>query len=522
MLVKNNFRRFLNYITKHKLDYLLIFLVVLVALSWVQASPNFVNSESFYHAKMVESMGNSLILDDFSWQQATNLDNNFVDTNWLYHYVLSFFIMFLPTFLVIKMFGVLSVAILALYLYYWLKKHNGKWPSFFVILLFTSQIFVQDINILGPLAFELVFLLIGLELIINYKYWQLGLFSIVFATLSSWAIFLFVISLLWLIVEFVYNKAKFDKFKTRLQNFTNLLLRKIGLRDSMGKKKWLVALFSGLGLGVGLIVHPYSAKIMSYYADIVLNKTVYSSGMHFGDNFYNLFIQSKVIFIILVVSLLVFIIRRQKPTRLVSNIFVLTSFSLGLVVVANWGANIFLFFVVMLISLLWRDMYSKENWLEILYKLLPDNSLNRVLTTILLIIIVGCGVYNIIILEDGYKLNYLEDASDWLYYKTPDNSLVVNSNVEDWAPLFYFNNNNKYWLGLHQDMMRNKYTESTDDFMQMINGNEINIYAMLKSKFDADYLLINSKQQKFNSLVSTNIYFDLVYQDKYSFIYKIQ
>ena len=104
MLVQNNWQKLLHFIKDHRLNYLLVFLIVFILFSWIQATPNFLTTDFFYQSKMIELSENSLKLDNFNWLESTNYSDGFADNNWLYHFFLSLFIGFLPTFLVVKLF----------------------------------------------------------------------------------------------------------------------------------------------------------------------------------------------------------------------------------------------------------------------------------------------------------------------------------------------------------------------------------------------------------------------------------
>jgi len=527
MLIRNNWRKITHTFQRHKLDYLLVFLIILIVTSWLQASPFFLDTESFYHAGIIESMENSLTLDEFTWMQSTNYADGWADNNWLYHKLLSLFTVFLPTFLVIKLFGTLFIALLALYLYYWLKKYKAKWPLLFIVLLFSSQIFIKELNALDAEALSLLLLLLGLDFIINYKYWQLGVLAIILTTLSGEFVFLLVAAVCWLLVEFIYNRWNMDKFRTKLGNWRDFILRKLGLQDSMGRKKWLVLIFSGVGLFIGFLVHPYWPDSISFYGEQVLNNTVYSNASGVFINLGQLVIGAYGVIGTLLIGLLIVMYKRQKISKLSSNILLLMSLFLASTLIIEWGTTFFILLAAILTSLLFRDLLGSKTWEEIIRRNIHTKWFGKLIGVVVVCVIVFIPLraYYAInkTVNHGYSLSYMQDSASWLYYNVPDSALVVNSDWQDWASLFYYNDNNNYWWGLNPNLMQNKYSQTAEDFVVMLEGADSRgPYTLLKSKFKADYILVNKGRSVFNNKLRSNIYFNLVYEDREAWIYKIQ
>ncbi|MFW0862706.1 MAG: hypothetical protein ACKKL6_03950 [Candidatus Komeilibacteria bacterium] len=494
-------------------------------MSWLQAGPYFLGTESFYHAKMVESLENSLKLDNFSWLQSTNYSNSFTDSNWLYHIFLSLFVGVLPTFLVIKIFAALFSALLALYVYYWLTKHNGFLPGLFVLLLFSIIPFAISINNLGAISAALFVLLVGLEFVVNYRYWQLGVLSITLTLLTGQFIFLFVIALLWLLIELIYNKYKLDMFREGLSSIKDWVLRKLGLRSKTSRRKWLILIFCLFGIVIGLMVNPYWPESTSFYKELIANKNTNTfSGVY--NSFVSLISSAKLLFIIFLSSVFSVVYLNKRIVKLTAFLLLLTFVFVLNTLLFSWGIEFTYLIIILTTSLILRDCFGSLGLWSAWNSHKRNTNLVRagiVIATIIILFIPLKGYY--VLNKDGdfYPLNYMQEAAEWLYYHIPDNALVINTDYEDWAPLFYYNDNNRYWWGLSNNIMNNAQKSSRNDLIGIIDGSSNkNPYALFKGSFKADYLLVNSRRNILNSRLTDNIYFSLVYSDEDCYIYEIQ
>lgn len=523
MLVRNNSQKIIYFIKDHRLDYLFIFLLVFLLMAWLQAGPYFLNTESFYHAKLIESAENWLSLDNFSWFQPTNYATEFVDSNWLYHILLSVLVGVLPTFLVIKIVGALLSSLLALYIYYWLVKHKAFLPVVFVLLLFSSQYFILSINKLGAQSLTLLVLLLGLEFVVNYKYWQLCLISIMASLLTGQFLFLFVMALMWLLVEIFYNKYRQDIFREKLSGAGDWFMKKIGLHSGVGKRKWLMLISCCFGLLIGLMVHPYWPESLSFYNQQALSGMGQVTFSGFYSEMVSLIMSAKVIFLTLLISIISLIFLRRTITKITTFLLALAFVFIIISALGGRGIEFTYLIIILASSILLRDCYGNIDILSLWNSHKKNRHIARFIIIATMIIIAFLPLYShyYISKSNKYPLDYMQGAGNWLYYHTPDNSLVINSDNEDWAPLFYYNDNNKYWWGLESPA--NVYESNQKDFTAIVNGySNKSLYAFFKGKIKADYMLVNKGRGALNKQLQDNIYFTEVYSDKYCNIYQIQ
>ncbi|MCR4280041.1 MAG: hypothetical protein NUV82_01290, partial [Candidatus Komeilibacteria bacterium] len=159
-----------QWLEVRKLDYLLVVLLVVMVMGWIQASPTFMDPDSFYHVKLTQMMGDGLVLDEFPWLQGTDLEHYFTDHHWLYHLILLPFILLWPAFIGAKAVTVIFSALLFLYLYWWMKRNQAKWPWLFIFVLLGIFPFMFRINLVKIPAIGILALLVCLDLAIHYRY----------------------------------------------------------------------------------------------------------------------------------------------------------------------------------------------------------------------------------------------------------------------------------------------------------------------------------------------------------------
>lgn len=474
---------------------------------------------------MAESLENSLRLDNLSAFQSSNFVNNFTDSNWLYHIFLSLFVSVLPTFLVIKVFGAIFAALLALYGYYWLTKHHGFLPGLFILFLFSTLPFITSINNLGAESLSLLIMLVGLELTVNYKYWQLGLISIVTTLLTGQFLFLLAVALLWLLIELIYNKYRLDMFSQGLSSIKDWVMRKLGFRNSISRRKWLVLIFCLFGILIGLVVNPYWPESTSFYKNQIMGNEINSLSGVIGG-FVELILSAKILFIVFVITILSAIYLNKKLVKMSVFLLLLTLVLILNNVIFGGGINIVYLMVILSSSLILRDCFGNFGLWSVWNTHNINTNLIRMGIVVMFIVVLFLPIasyYKLSADNNKYPLDYMQGAAEWLYYHAPDGALVVNTNQEDWAPLFYYNSNNVYWWGLNDSVMNRAQKLTKDDFVSIVDGSSNKSpYALFKGSFRADYLLVNREREALSSRLEDNIYFSQVYSDEYCYVYKIQ
>jgi hypothetical protein len=126
-------------------------------------------------------------------------------------------------------------------------------------------------------------------------------------------------------------------------------------------------------------------------------------------------------------------------------------------------------------------------------------------------------------LKLGFDFNTYEPAALWLAENTPPGSIVFHSDWDEFPMLFYYNNSNFYLVGLDPTFMYNYNKDLYWKWHNITLGSEVqNIYQIIKNDFNAEYVFVEaSTHELLDRNLRNNFYFELVYQDEISKIYKV-
>lgn len=521
------------WLVDYKLDYLLLALLVIAIFTWLQMSPTFLDPDSFYHAKIAELMKNNLVIEKFDWLQGTSLNQYYTDHHWLYHLFLIPFVTLLPALIGIKVFQVIIVTILMLYLYYWLKSNNGHWPFFFMFIILSCLPFIHRLNLVKVPALSLIILFISLSLAQKYKYFWLFIISIIYVWLYGGFLLLPTTIAIFILIDFFNTKYQPQNLSTIWQKTFGWIQQKLGIISQLQGRRWFLLLASSFGVVIGFITHPYWPKNLFFYYEQIFNialKNVDYQEMNVGAEWYpyNIFYllsDAGPLFVVLALSILIILLPQKKFSLLTKQIGALTLMFLVMTLLSRRHVEYFIPFGAIFVSLLWRDQQEYINWPQI-KKWVIDHFFYLNILVALVIVLLFVFSYNLWRIKElainGIKFNELQNVSTWLSLHTPDNSLVINDRWSDWPMLFYHNTNNNYLFGLDPRFMQSKYPDLALKYTKLVAGENVGVKEIIKDQLRGDYLLVNNKSEKFINLIENNIYLRKVYQDQEARVYQIQ
>ncbi|PJA92452.1 MAG: hypothetical protein CO133_03130, partial [Candidatus Komeilibacteria bacterium CG_4_9_14_3_um_filter_37_5] len=361
------------WLIDYRLDYLLLALLVIMLFTWIQMSPTFLDPDSFYHAKVAMMMKENLVIEKFDWLQGTNLDQYYTDHHWLYHLLLIPFVTFLPPLIGLKVFQVIIVTILILYLYFWLKKNDVTWPFFFILIMLSCLPFIHRLSLVKVPALSIMALLIGLDLAQKYKYLWLFVLSAIYVWLYSGFLLLPAIIALYILIDFFNTKYQKNNLHTSWQNAKNWLQNKLGFQGGLHGRRWLLLLSSCGGIIVGFITHPYWPKNLHFYYEQIFNialKNVNYQKMNVGAEWYpynilNLLSDAGPIFVILALSILILILPKIKASLLCKQMGGLALLFFIMTLFSRRHVEYFVPFTALFVASLWRDQKEYINWSQL-------------------------------------------------------------------------------------------------------------------------------------------------------------
>ena len=501
----------------HQIFYLLlVFLFFSFCLFLLQLkAPGLLCPDGFYHMKVSEMITKSGIIKDFPWLQFTVLSGErFVDHHFLFHVLAVPFVSISPL-IGMKLFVSLTVGLAFSIFYFILKKFKLSHPFLWTILLLSSSGFIFRLLILRPIAFSLIFALLGFYFLKEKKYLYLFILSFLFVWSYNAFILIPIFSILFFGVEIFIKKAM----------------------------DWKIIAYSFLGISAGVIFNPYFPQNLAFYKTHVL-KLPFINGLNssilVGNEWYaielrNLLVNNFLIWLIFagLITLLLYYRKKfrefKKELSIETFVAILLSFFFfALTVKSQRFIEYWTPFTVLAGALTVRDFkFDKKfkNWLKNLWgarswKLtLPIFALFVLIISIFLKSITE----NRITLKNAYSYNRYKPATEWLIQNTPEKSIVFNTSWDDFPELFYWNTHNYYIVGMDPTFMYEYDKSLYEKWQEVGTGKDSKPSKTVKKYFDAEIIFANKERiSEFIKTAENDSGLEKSYEDEWAVIYKIK
>lgn len=435
---------------KINFKYIAFLLPIALGLIFFQFSfSGFADPDSYYHIKFSEilsSQGWSAV-SKLPWVEFSIWKNFPADLSLGYHYLFAAFLRFFhdPIFAA-KIFGTLiSFGVFAVFLIILLRL-KIRHPLFWLFLLFFgSSAFLYRLIIIRPVIFSIVFLLLGFLFAFEKRRWALFLtaffHSLIHASTVPFLIFV-VAAVLFFQKEASFNKRAFLFFSCIGGAFLGLILRPDFpfILHQMFIQDWYVLFYQwqGLDLGQGKEIHNSGLNLFS------------SSFLILAIFLLAIFvlINKKWIFLRLKLNKGSIDFSRYAPLLVISLTFLIFSV-LSFRFIDYWTP-----FAVLFAALAAKPFFERFDARDFLRKNFKEHGKTAVFAILFIVLLV---VKNITGAFSSVKaiepLEKFQAASYWLKENTPENSIVFHTDWDDFPKLFYYNDRNRYLVGLDPTFM---------------------------------------------------------------------
>jgi len=532
------------------LKYIILFAFVFLYFLILQGYPSFADPDSFYHAKMAELISQNGIVFDFPYLQFTVLNNYFADHHFLYHILLIPFVTILNPLVGLKL-ATICFATLAILTFYWLlNRLKIKGAIIYTLILLTANPFIFRLNLAKAQGLALIALFVGLYLIIQRRYVLLSLLSFLFVWLyGGWPLIL-VITFIFVFCSYLSSVksgfVKRTKPKSQILNpkqipnsksqilkfFVNRMNHK---RLHLQNIKLLLSVVGGLS--AGLIFNPYFPKNLLFYwqqiiqiAVVNYQKIIGVGGEWYPYNFFHLIAASSLTFIIFIIALTIFFLHIRKKSVISITTLILSLLFLGLTLKSRRNVEYFIPFAILFSAISINQFISSKVVKQITQdfkKLLLQKKyllVGLIIPIVLLPYIVFRDVKRVYIdHHKNFSFTQYQDASNWLNQNTTPKSIVLHSDWDEFPILFYHNTNNYYIVGLDPTFMYNYNKDLYWKWYNITMGQEKEfLYQQIKNDFKSEYVFIeHTTHQLLDRNLSNNFYFEEVYRDQSTKIYKV-
>ncbi|MFA6392106.1 MAG: hypothetical protein WCW66_05170 [Patescibacteria group bacterium] len=535
--MKNSLKKITNYISKSHFPfvYLAVFLVAFGIFFYIQYTPAFPDPDSFYHMKMAMLIRDGNLGQGFPWlSDYTILGEAYTDQHFLYHVFLIPFVSLFEPAIGIKIATVFLGAGLITVFYWFLKKEKIRFAWAYSILLLFVEPFTFRISLAKAPSVSLIFLMIILWCLFNFRIKLLFIFSTVFV----WAYGGFLLTVVFAGLFGVVN-ILFDSIKHRVSG----LLKSFFGRD----KSWLKRVLTGKELGMllvsvvgilaGLVINPYFPNNLSYYwAQLVQIGIVnYQNVIGVGGEWYPYSITELVpntvfLFLILLTGLVVYFVTFKKQNSKSTTLLILAIFFLTMTLKSRRYVEYFVPFGMLFGAFALNPLLQKANVAKLIKKIPSIYNSRKIVFTIL-------SVYFLITIptiairdlkqernsfKNGIPYNKFESASNWLKNNTPKDSIVLHSDWDEFPILFYHNSHNRYIVGLDPTFM---YIYDEEKYWKWVNitiGKESSaIYDIINKDFQNATVFLEKDHTAMDLNLQQDSHFKLVYEDTEAKIYQI-
>ncbi len=497
---------------RHIGELALVFFLSAAFFTFFQQYKTFPDPDSFYHAKMGTILSEGTVLHEFPWLSFTILRDRFVDHHFLYHLLLVPFIRLAGPLLGTTIATIIFAAFAFTVFHFVLRRFSVRYAPMFTALLFVTGSFIFRMNLAKASSLSVaVFLLLFLAL------WERRTTTIFF--LSFLYVWLFdgwpLAILLGAVVFFgtwIANRATREHAPTPWKPFAATIV----------------------GLFAGIVVNPYFPANLSFFwahiGRIALLRPLnpVPLGMEWGSlTPLELFNFTPLIFIFGFISLAFFllqmaIVRGEEQSRITRSapLIFTTGILAGILFVATLIARRHIEYLAPATTLFVAFLFTNT------IHFLPILPRNRFVRGCLIVYCVGAVSFlagrdvltTTTRFQNGFSWNRYRGVSAYLREHTEKGSLVFNARWDDFPMLFYWNDWNRYIVGLDPTFLYLFDRGAYERFAAITRG-EGDLQKSIAA-FGARFFVVSGKNEELLEKVRSAGLREL-YHDSEAFIYAL-
>ncbi len=518
-------------IRARRLDYLFLFVGFFAIAVYIQYNQVMGDPDGFYHAAMAQFLSRGVILKDMPWMQATTLRMYFTDHHLLYHALLIPFVILGNPLLGVKLATAAFGAAFFVTLYGTLRRLRFAGPLLATLTLFFSSGFLFRLSLVKANSVSLILLLCILICLFERRWWLLAMLNTIFVWLyGGWIV-------AW-VAAFVYSFVAFWYWVFLARGFRRhrFLSRLRGLRRIPMLKPVLATVGGSL---VGLIVNPYWPHNVRFYWQQIWQIAIVNQGsvVNVGGEWSSLspyeFVNNLGLTAIagaLLCTLIILEVRRITFRTWV--LFALTLLFSVFMYKSRRYIELAAPSMIIAASSAWADVFQYHIFEHLWRSWHMHRRMKQNLTIVALVVIAmlvalpRAGLWGRIEqvraeVAQGIPLHQYQKVSNWLAQNTLPETIVLQSDWDDWPMLFYYNQRNYYLVGLDPTFMYNYSPKLYAEWADLTaNGSTDNLVQVVDQDFHARYVLVDKDHAAFQKTVASNIYFRLVYEDDEVWLYR--
>jgi len=459
------------------------------------ATPDLAGNDGYYHIKLAQIMRQQGLHPPFPWLPLTVLNpESYVDHHFLYHVLLIPF-----TFGDLRVGAKWASVVLPAFTFLtgWIVLRGQRVPfaALWAIGFFSvSEAFLYRMSMPRAQALSLLALLLGLHFVLTQRYrWLLPLS------------FLYV----WL-----YDAFPLILILVGIYIFARWLVE--------GKFNVVPLVYSGLGIGLGVLINPYFPDNLLFIYHHLLPKITDPTAVSVGGEWHPYqtwtLVQNSGFALLAFLSGIVALGLREKRMNTATATALLIAILFGVMLFKSRRfVEYFPAFALMFCAFAWAPLF--RNWIkakEWVAQELP------VMMTIILILTILWNVQSTQkSLQASKPYQYYADASLWLQTNTPAGSRIFQTDWDDFTRLYFYNTHNTYTVGLDPTYMQLYNAELYNLWVDITTGQVTTPSRIIAGTFGAGYVLTDLKHQDFLSVAKADPHLEEVYRDEYAVVFRV-
>ena len=488
--------------------------------------------DGYYHFKWTQVLWESIkthkFVPAFPWLPLTTLNaNQYVDHHLLFHIFLIPFARSADPRLGAKISSALFGGLAVLACYWLVMRYRIRYVLVWLLaLLACSAPFLFRINMAKAPPFAIIYLVIGIHLLFQKKYWPLLPVAFLFTETYDMFPLLFAATVMWVAV--------------------------IGWTER--RLEWRPLMWVMLGIAAGLVINPYFPQdlhLIYEHAKIKLTLADFDTkvgGEWYAYDTWEFLGNSAVACVAMVVGYVA--LEPAERRRGHYPVFFALFATMLLILIAKWRriAEYWPPFAVMFAA------FSLQPWLEgarssltrlptdIMEELEPfldregfsetkkiSDSRETIRSAVVAVIALVLSVALFLNLRATIKEigqseshDYYKRGAEWLYAHVPAGHIIFNTDWDDFPRLFYYDSNHYYVSGLDPSYLYDRNPDLSRLYERITLGKEDDPGPLIRDRFGATYVFSDNAHDDFFAKARASGWFDIVYEDEQCTIMRIR
>ncbi len=473
-----------------------------VSLFLLAATNGFVSTDDYYHSRIAAQIIEQHALRvDFPWLPLTILGpKQFVDHHLLYHIYLSPWVYWggipgakLAQALVV---GGIFAALWSL-LRYLQVRYVFLWT---IALLGVSSPFLYRMLMVRTQGAAVLLLLIVLHLLFRKRYvWVIGL-AFAFTWLYNGFILLPAVVFLYVVSVYITER----------------------------RLAWQPLAYALVGTALGLVINPYFPQNISFIISHLGEKVDLESNIRVGSEWYpyttGALIQNSLgALLAMVLGILAPSFRKTGRDRIETTLLLVAILMLYMMFESRRFIEYFPAFALLFGAV--AAGRSDIQWTKYIPDIISRKPLGRfyfivlALPVLLLVWTTVNGVHKDV--QNAEDVSYMAGASQWLKENTPPNTLVFQTDWDDFTYLYFNNTHNTYLIGLDPTYLQVANPTLWNLWVPITQGIVERPSVLIRDTFGAKYVVSDTHHEAFAEHANNDPNMRLVYQDDNSLVWQI-